>query len=76
MLQRQSQYNPAIIDEWDFDEVKFFMETREGFSPEEVDEMLEEYRRYLHLTVMYPDKVFPMSVEVGPVWHAHLMFTS
>jgi len=70
-----NDYNPAIINEWDFGEVKRFMETREGLGPEEVEEMLEEYRRYLHLTVMHPDKIFPMSADVDPIWHAHLMFT-
>lgn len=69
------QQKSSVISEWNLDDVKLFMVQRGMATKEEVDLTEVEYRRYLQLNVMYPDLVFPMSVTVDPMWHAHLLFT-
>lgn len=46
-----------------------------GFTQDQVDEMESEYKKYLFIRVMHPQKLLPMSKEVDDFWHAHVLNT-
>ncbi len=59
----------------DFSRVRTFMTVRKGFNAEQVEAMEREYKRYLCLSIAFPDKAFPISNAVDEMWHTHILFT-
>ena len=59
----------------DFSRVKLFMTVRKGFNVEQVEAMEREYKRFLCLSIAFPEKAFPISNAVDEMWHAHILFT-
>jgi len=60
---------------WDLSNPKQFLVVRQGFDPDYVEELEQEYKRYMALVVTHPDQKFPISNAVDELWHAHVLFT-
>lgn len=60
---------------WDFTAPKQFMIEHGIYTPEEIDQVELEYRRYIMLCMYYPEKQFTMSKKVDDFWHVHILFT-
>jgi hypothetical protein len=65
-----------IIRDWDLSKPKQFLVVRQGFDPQEVEEMEREYKRYMCVVALNPESKFPISNAVDELWHAHILFTS
>ncbi|HEY0908380.1 MAG TPA: hypothetical protein VGE35_03470 [Candidatus Paceibacterota bacterium] len=59
----------------DFTRVRTFMTLRQKFNPEQVEKMELEYKRFLCLSIAFPDRAFPISNAVDDMWHVHILFT-
>jgi hypothetical protein len=47
-----------------------------GFTLCEVTESIEQYRRFLYLYHLYPDRIIVPSREIDRVWHTHILDTA
>src|SRR6266852_2599902 len=68
----------AAIQALDLDPIKFKLMDREegqGWSREYVDQMAIEYKRFLTLSVKYPDETIAPSKDVDKFWHGHILDT-
>ncbi len=68
----------AAIQALDLEPIKFkLMDTEEGqgWSREYVDEMEIAYRRFLTLSVKYPEETIAPSKDVDKFWHGHILDT-
>lgn len=53
-----------------------YLRERMGYSdPELLEEVREEYVRYMSLVAAHPDMTLPTCKEVDDLWHAHLLCT-
>ncbi len=59
----------------DFSRVRKFMNVRLHFDEEQIEKMELEYKRFLCLSIAFPDKAFPISNAVDDMWHSHILFT-
>ena len=59
---------------WDFQIVENYLAEKEGHSPEKIAEMKEEYIRFISL-VVGERTAAPVSYEVDPFWHVHVLHT-
>jgi hypothetical protein len=48
---------------------------RMGYSPTQADEVREEYKKFIALTVAYAPASLPTCKEVDDFWHAHILCT-
>ena len=64
-----------VIDTWDFTILKQWMVENNVYPADKVDEAEVEYKRFLTLNLLCPNTVLPVSNEVDPFWHSHLVFT-
>ena len=82
-MQAQSTGNPveqtvAAIQALDLDPIKFKLmdpEEGQGWSREYVDQMAIEYKRFLTLSVKYPEETIAPSKDVDKFWHGHILDT-
>ena len=68
----------AAIQALDLEPIKFkLMDTEEGqgWSREYVDQMEIAYRRFLTLSVKYPEETIAPSKDVDKFWHGHILDT-
>src|SRR5258705_423349 len=68
----------AAIQALDLDPIKFKLmdpEEGQGWSREYVDQMAIEYKRFLTLSVRYPDETIAPSKDVDKFWHGHILDT-
>ena len=68
----------AAIQALDLDPIKLkLMEIEEGqgWSREYVDQMAIEYKRFLTLSVKYPEETIAPSKDVDKFWHGHILDT-
>src|SRR5712691_1453168 len=75
---RPTEQVVAAIQALDLDPIKFkLMDTEEGqgWSREYVDHMATEYKRFLMLSVKYPDETIAPSKDVDKFWHGHILDT-
>lgn len=66
------------IDELDLEDIKaklIHAESGEGWTPERVDAVETEYRRFLFLMKKFPNEETSPSVEVDTFWHYHILDT-
>jgi hypothetical protein len=83
MMQTQTENNPvqqvvAAIQALDLDPIKLKLmdpEEGQGWSREYVDQMEIAYKRFLTLTVKYPDETIAPSKDVDKFWHGHILDT-
>ncbi len=82
-MQMQSEGKPveeivAAIQALDLEPIKFkLMDTEEGqgWSREYVDQMAIAYKRFLTLSVKYPEETIAPSKDVDKFWHGHILDT-
>ena len=60
---------------WDLSNPMTFLIQRKGMSPDYVQEMAKEYRRYIGIIAANPHLKFPVSEAVDEMWHTHILFT-
>lgn len=60
---------------WNLDHVKTFMVKREHYDPAYVEELANEYRRFLGIIAYHRKERFPISEAVDKMWHTHILFT-
>ena len=48
---------------------------KQGYTLEEIPELLQEYKRYLILRTLQPGELPMYSLPVDDVWHAHVLYT-
>ena len=68
----------AAIQALDLDPIKFKLmdpEEGQGWSREYVDHMEIEYRRFLTLSVKYPEETIAPSKDIDKFWHGHILDT-
>jgi len=65
----------SILMDWDMDDVKKRLVHDEGITWEEAGALEAEYKRFIAIIIANPGPRFPISKQVDPFWHAHLMFT-
>src|SRR6267143_1715158 len=68
----------AAIQALDLDPIKFKLmdhEEGQGWSREYVDQMAIEYKRFLTLSVKYPEETIAPSKDVDKFWHGHILDT-
>jgi len=82
-MQMQSENKPveeivAAIQALDLEPIKFkLMDTEEGqgWSREYVEQMEIAYKRFLTLSVKYPEETIAPSKDVDKFWHGHILDT-
>ena len=68
----------AAIQALDLDPIKFKLmdpEEGQGWSREYVDQMAIEYKRFLTLSVKYPEETIAPSKDIDKFWHGHILDT-
>lgn len=60
---------------WDLEEIRKFLLDEAIIEPDKIDQIEIEYKRFMILTISYPDQIIPTSKEVDKMWHAHIIFT-
>ena len=68
----------ANIEALDLDPIEVkLMDQDEGYGwPRPyADLMVREYRRFLQMNILYPERTIVCSTEVDKVWHAHILDT-
>jgi hypothetical protein len=68
----------AAIQALDLDPIKFKLmdpEEGQGWSREYVEQMAIEYKRFLTLSVKYPEETIAPSKDVDKFWHGHILDT-
>lgn len=70
-------FQPRVqkILNWNLEEPKQFLIKRQGVDPEEAEQMITEYRRFVVLCALNPKLKFPVSEKVDSAWHAHILFS-
>lgn len=64
-----------LLLRWDLAIPKKYMVERSLYRAEEINQVEQEYKRFLALTVAYPDRKVPMAAKVDEFWHGHILFT-
>jgi hypothetical protein len=64
-----------VIDTWDFTILKRWMVQNNVYPASAVNEAEVEYKRFLTMYLLCPDVILPVSNEVDPFWHSHILFT-
>src|SRR2546425_1221371 len=75
---RSTEQVIAAIQALDLDPIKFKLmdpEEGQGWSREYVDQMEIAYRRFLTLSVKYPEETIAPSKDVDKFWHGHILDT-
>src|SRR5207245_7132098 len=75
---RSTEQVIAAIQALDLDPIKFKLmdpEEGQGWSREYVDQMAIEYKRFLTLSVKYPEETIAPSKDVDKFWHGHILDT-
>src|SRR5438309_1562265 len=75
---RSTEQVIAAIQALDLDPIKFKLmdpEEGQGWSRQYVDQMEIAYKRFLVLSVKYPEKTIAPSKDVDKFWHGHILDT-
>src|SRR4051794_26388662 len=64
-----------VVGSWDLSDVRIRVKLRMGWSEELADEAIREYRKFIALVALEPDKTYGMAEAVDEVWHQHLLHT-
>jgi hypothetical protein len=65
----------TAISEWDLEDIGVRVQERLQWPRELVAEAVGEYRKFIALVVLNPDKDYGMSDAVDEVWHQHILST-
>lgn len=65
----------AVIGDWDLSDVRARVQQRMGWSEELADEALREYRKFIALVALNPERSYGVVEAVDEVWHQHLLNT-
>ncbi|MGH6870591.1 MAG: glycine-rich domain-containing protein [Rhizomicrobium sp.] len=65
----------ARVSAWDMSLVKKHLVNKGIFKADEIDQVHEEYKRFVALSCAHDDGAIPVSLRVDEFWHAHILFT-
>lgn len=65
----------AKINAWDFSRIGLLVQRQHKHSLDEINLMIDEYKKYIFLVTKYPNIGIPMSSRVDDIWHAHIVST-
>jgi len=65
----------AQLQRWDMTTVKRYCVQKGFYTADEVDGIEDEYKKFLALTLAYPDTRIPIAGKVDTLWHTHIIFT-
>lgn len=75
-ISQAARANYARLQPWDLTRVRQYLAGKRIVDSELVEPMEREYKRFLAITLaMPPGENFPISADVDPFWHTHLLFT-
>jgi hypothetical protein len=60
---------------WDYTLIKRYAVEKGIYSASEIDRVVDEYCRFLALSVACPSVPIPISEKVDKFWHTHILFT-
>lgn len=63
------------LSAWDFSYEKRYAVQKDIYSADQIDQVEEEYRRYIALAFARPDRELPVSEAVDPFHHVCILFT-
>lgn len=67
----------AGLNSWDMSRIKAYMIENSIYSPDEIDRVEEEYKRFLSLVFTADrEELLPISLQVDPFWHIHILHTA
>jgi hypothetical protein len=64
-----------VLSSWDLSDVESRVKARMNWSDGYARDILAEYRKFMALIVLNPDKAYGMVEAVDEVWHQHLLDT-
>lgn len=65
-----------LVKDWDMSHVREYLVENEGVTPAQALEMELEYKRFLAMGFVVTDeKRYPVSANVDPFWHTHMIFS-
>lgn len=70
----EQQRRLQVLANWDFSMVRAFA-IRDGVLEADVDEMIEEYRKFLALHIFTERQNFTMSRQIDIIWHSSILCT-
>ncbi|HYE23138.1 MAG TPA: hypothetical protein VEA92_01645 [Candidatus Paceibacterota bacterium] len=65
----------ARLKGWDMSIVKRYCVEKGLYTADEIDGIVDEYTRFLALTLAYPETRIPIAAKVDTLWHTHIIFT-
>ncbi len=63
------------LKRWDLEVVKRYVVEKEIFPHDLIEQAVDEYRKFLAISLAHPDRDVPISEQVDKFWHAHILFT-
>jgi len=76
IIAAEARANYARLAPWNFAKVREYLREKEGIAQDQLGPMEMEYKRFLAITLAMPaGENFPISAEIDPFWHTHLLFT-
>lgn len=60
---------------WNLGRVEAYLINKGGYAQETAKCLIKEYRRFMIMTVCFPDRAIPASDAVDEVWHTHILST-
>jgi hypothetical protein len=64
------------LKRWDFSRTVAILVTHDGIEEALAKAMKDEYIRYIALVVNHLDEVLPISAQIDPFWHGHIINTN
>jgi hypothetical protein len=65
----------ACVAGWDLGDVRARVQRRLGWSNSLADEAILEYRKFIMLVALHPNRGYGMSEIIDEVWHQHILDT-
>ena len=71
-----AQQHYSMLSDWNLSKVREYLVEKEKYDESTALAMEIEYKRFLALTLALDTKMnVPVSAEVDPFWHTHIIFT-
>jgi hypothetical protein len=65
----------AAINDWDLEDIRIRVQERLHWPDDLVDEAIAEYRKFIALVTLNPEKDYGISDVVDEIWHQHILST-
>jgi hypothetical protein len=72
-LSNDTKCRLRALEDWDFSNVRHRVGKRMNWRPDFVNQVEEEYHKFMALIVINPNKLYGMAGPVDEFWHEHLL---